>query len=188
MAGELVSSVVSRAQVDCGTATGTNGQIVNLGKVIRVTRIERQLSSCVPLLLLYFAAVLARNYLFRNSKIIRLAASAVVSDRGPLACCATGRAASRDGGPVMPLTCGIVLSRAEETDGHAIAERQHPDAVCSNLGLELESGAMGIRTPDLLHAISRQPVHGHASAQVTVLRRPPPCQQIRSGCGTSALY
>ena len=47
---------------------------------------------------------------------------------------------------------------------------------------------MGIRTPDLLHAISRQPVHGRASAQVTVLSSAPEYALVRPGCGTSALY
>ena len=47
---------------------------------------------------------------------------------------------------------------------------------------------MGIRTPDLLHAISRQHVHGRTSAQVTVLTRAPECGLVRPGCGTSALY
>jgi hypothetical protein len=54
--------------------------------------------------------------------------------------------------------------------------------------LELGRGAMGIRTPDLLHAISRQPVQGGASAQVTVLTRAPQCALVRTGCGTSVLY
>jgi hypothetical protein len=47
---------------------------------------------------------------------------------------------------------------------------------------------MGIRTPDLLHAIRRQPVHRSPSPQVTV---PPSTQQstgIQARCGTSLLY
>ena len=36
---------------------------------------------------------------------------------------------------------------------------------------------MGIRTPDLLHAISRQPVHRSPSPQVTVLD---PCTGVRA--------
>jgi hypothetical protein len=47
---------------------------------------------------------------------------------------------------------------------------------------------MGIRTPDLLHAISRQPVHRSPSVQVTVLNRAPECEIVRPGCGTSVLY
>ena len=42
--------------------------------------------SCALLFLLYFAAVLAPDYLLRNSKIIRLAGRAMVSNRRPLAC------------------------------------------------------------------------------------------------------
>src|ERR1017187_7492730 len=49
-------------------------------------------------------------------------------------------------------------------------------------------GAMGIRTPDLLHAISRQPVHRSPSPQVTVLSSAPGCALVRPGCGTSVLY
>ena len=47
---------------------------------------------------------------------------------------------------------------------------------------------MGIRTPGLLPAISRQPVHGRTSAQATVLTRAPECALVRPRCGTSALY
>ena len=47
---------------------------------------------------------------------------------------------------------------------------------------------MGIRTPDLLHAISRQHVHRSTSAQVTVLTRAPESAVVHPGCGTSALY
>jgi hypothetical protein len=53
--------------------------------------------------------------------------------------------------------------------------------------IDLGSRAMGIRTPDLLHAISRQAVHGRTSAQVTVLTRAPECALVRAGCGTSVL-
>ena len=47
---------------------------------------------------------------------------------------------------------------------------------------------MGIRTPDLLHAISRQHVHPRPSPQVTVPTRAPGCALVRPGCGTSVLY
>ena len=47
---------------------------------------------------------------------------------------------------------------------------------------------MGIRTPDLLHAISRQPVHRSPSAQVSVLARAPECAIVRTRCGTFVLY
>jgi hypothetical protein len=49
-------------------------------------------------------------------------------------------------------------------------------------------GAMEIRTPDLLHAISRQHVHHCASAQVTVPARARQSACIRTGCGTFLLY
>jgi len=49
-------------------------------------------------------------------------------------------------------------------------------------------GATEIRTPDLLHAISRQPVHRRASAQVTVLRRVRQSGVVRTGCCTFLLY
>ena len=47
---------------------------------------------------------------------------------------------------------------------------------------------MGIRTPDLLHAISRHPVHRSPAPQVTVLSRAPVYTHVRTGCGTSVLY
>ena len=49
-------------------------------------------------------------------------------------------------------------------------------------------GAMGIRTPDLLHAIQWRPAHRSPLAQVTV---PPSTHQstgIQTRCGTSLLY
>ena len=49
-------------------------------------------------------------------------------------------------------------------------------------------GAMGIRTPDLFHAISRQPVHRSPSPQVSVPERPPWSAPIRTCCGTWLLY
>jgi hypothetical protein len=49
-------------------------------------------------------------------------------------------------------------------------------------------GAMGIRTPDLLHAIQRQPVHPCVSAQVTVLPRPLRSARVQACCGTFLLY
>jgi hypothetical protein len=49
-------------------------------------------------------------------------------------------------------------------------------------------GAKGIRTPDLLHAISRQHVHPRPSMQVTVPGRAHESSGIRAGCGTFLLY
>jgi hypothetical protein len=49
-------------------------------------------------------------------------------------------------------------------------------------------GAKGIRTPGLLHAISRQHVHRSPSVQVTVPRRTLASAQIRTGCCTFPLY
>jgi hypothetical protein len=48
--------------------------------------------------------------------------------------------------------------------------------------------AMGIRTPDLLHAIQRQHVHGSASVQVTVSGRLHQSPGIQAGCCTFVLY
>jgi len=47
---------------------------------------------------------------------------------------------------------------------------------------------MGIRTPDLLHAIQRQPVHPRVPVQVTVLPRPLQSARVQACCGTSLLY
>ena len=47
---------------------------------------------------------------------------------------------------------------------------------------------MGIRTPDLLHAITRQPIRPRPSPQVTVLSSASECTFVRLGCGTSLLY
>jgi hypothetical protein len=49
-------------------------------------------------------------------------------------------------------------------------------------------GATGIRTPDLLHAISRQPVRRGPSPQASVQVRAPEFASVHAGCGTSALY
>ena len=54
---------------------------------------------------------------------------------------------------------------------------------CLNWG-----GAKGIRTPDLLHAISRQHVRRSTSVQVTVPGSARPSRQVRTGCGTFLLY
>jgi hypothetical protein len=54
--------------------------------------------------------------------------------------------------------------------------------------MSLTSGAMGIRTPDLLHAISRQHVHSSTYVQVSVSGRPYQSSQIQAGCGTFLLY
>jgi hypothetical protein len=47
---------------------------------------------------------------------------------------------------------------------------------------------MGIRTPDLLHAIQWQHVHRSTSVQVTVPERPHESSQICTCCGTFLLY
>jgi hypothetical protein len=47
---------------------------------------------------------------------------------------------------------------------------------------------MGIRTPDLLHAMQWQHVHGSASVQVTVSGRPHQSSGIQAGCCTFVLY
>jgi hypothetical protein len=47
---------------------------------------------------------------------------------------------------------------------------------------------MGIRTPDLLHAIQWHHVHSSAPVQVTVLERPHESVEICACCGTSLLY
>jgi hypothetical protein len=52
----------------------------------------------------------------------------------------------------------------------------------------LTCGAMGIRTPDLLHAISRQHMHARPSPQVTVPACLPWPASVRTGCCTSVLY
>jgi hypothetical protein len=52
----------------------------------------------------------------------------------------------------------------------------------------LPGGATGIRTPDLLHAISRQHVHQCLSSQVTVPERAHQSGQVCTGCGTFLLY
>jgi hypothetical protein len=54
--------------------------------------------------------------------------------------------------------------------------------------LSVTCGAKGIRTPDLLHAISRQHVHRSTSAQVTVPGSAHPSRQVRTGCCTFLLY
>jgi len=55
---------------------------------------------------------------------------------------------------------------------------------CSKSSSEL-GGAMGIRTPDLLHAIQWHHVHRSTPVQVTVPERPHESAQIRICCGTS---
>ena len=50
------------------------------------------------------------------------------------------------------------------------------------------SGAKEIRTPDLLHAITRQHVHPRLSVQATVLLRPRVAARVPASCDTSVLY
>jgi hypothetical protein len=52
----------------------------------------------------------------------------------------------------------------------------------------LTCGAMGIRTPDLLHAITRQHIHHRPSPQVTVPRSARRSPVVRVRCGTFLLY
>ena len=47
---------------------------------------------------------------------------------------------------------------------------------------------MGIRTPDLLHAIQWQPVHSSPSPQVTVPQSAPESACVQACCGTFLLY
>ena len=47
---------------------------------------------------------------------------------------------------------------------------------------------MGIRTPDLLHAISTQDIRQSPFPQVTVPERAPSPAQVQAGCCTSPLY
>jgi hypothetical protein len=54
--------------------------------------------------------------------------------------------------------------------------------------LRKRSGATGIRTPDLLHAIQRQDIHHRPYPQVTVPGRPHESPGIQAGCGTFLLY
>jgi len=124
-------------------------------------------------LLLYFAAVLAPSYLLRNSKTIRLAGRAVASNRRPLACCATGQAVCREWIPVTPLTCGNrALPYRKNMTGMLSQIANTRSSSVRILGSELGSGAMGIRTPDLLHAM-RTP-------RVARCRQTWPCQQLLS--------
>jgi hypothetical protein len=78
----------------------------------------------------------------------------------------------------VPLRCCILLLyKAREPWA------QDFEFICLNWG-----GATGIRTPDLLHAISRQHVHPRPSMQVTVPGRAHESSGIRAGCGTFLLY
>ena len=67
---------------------------------------------------------------------------------------------------------------------------QGPETAGSGFRITLLTwcGAMGIRTPDLLHAISRQHVHSSTSVQVTVPERPHQSAGIQAGCRTFVLY
>ena len=49
-------------------------------------------------------------------------------------------------------------------------------------------GAKEIRTPDLLHAISRQHIHLCTSPKVSVLERASGSASVRAGCCTCVLY
>ena len=64
-----------------------------------------------------------------------------------------------------PLTCRIVLAVSTGREHTAEGNRR---SLFEIIGLTW-GGAMGIRTPDLLHAITRQPVLGSPSSQATVL-------------------
>ena len=70
----------------------------------------------------------------------------------------------------------------------AIGSRLAPD---SPAVLPAEAKRRKVRRrchPDLLHALSRQPVHASTSAQVTVPGGASECALVRAGCGTSVLY
>jgi hypothetical protein len=54
--------------------------------------------------------------------------------------------------------------------------------------MHLTCGAMGIRTPDLLHAICRQHVHSSTYAQASVSGRAYQSPRIHAGGGTFLLY
>jgi hypothetical protein len=54
--------------------------------------------------------------------------------------------------------------------------------------LRKRSGATGIRTPDLLHAIQRQRIHSRPSPQATIPGRPHQSPGIQAGCCTFVLY
>ena len=78
----------------------------------------------------------------------------------------------------MPLRCCILLLyKARELWA------QDFELIYLNWG-----GAKGIRTPDLLHAISRQHIHSSTYLQVSVSGRPYRSSQIQTGCGTFLLY
>jgi hypothetical protein len=79
---------------------------------------------------------------------------------------------------IVPLRCCILLL-------YKVREpwAQDFEFTCLTWG-----GAKGIRTPDLLHAISRQHVHRSTSVQVTVPGSARPSRQVRTGCGTFLLY
>jgi hypothetical protein len=112
-----------------------------------------------------------------NSKIIRLAGRAIVSDRGPLACCATGQAASREGGPVRPLTCGVVFGRIEEARpgmlSPSASTRTPPVRIYA---IELEEWSYGDSNPRPL-ACHQQAAHPQKSIRAG--HRPQPCTGVR---------
>jgi hypothetical protein len=78
---------------------------------------------------------------------------------------------------VLLRCCILLLYQARELWA------QDFEFICLTLG-----GATGIRTPDLLHAITRQHVHPCVSLQVTVLPRLRKSARVRSSCGTFLLY
>jgi hypothetical protein len=69
----------------------------------------------------------------------------------------------------------------------AVRGRESSGSNVRNMASDLR-GAMGIRTPDLLHAISRQHVHRSPSLQVTVPTGAWRSAPIRGRCGTFLLY
>jgi len=98
---------------------------------------------------------------------------------------------------VMPAIPPCAGTRSQPADRHIVPLRccilllyqacelwaQDFEFICLTWG-----GATGIRTPDLLHAISRQHVHRRTSAQVTVPGSTRPSRQVHTGCGTFPLY
>ena len=151
----------------------------------------------------FFSSSIARKLGCRHRAVKSLAIQRRVKTHGP----AIRRAATRSGAGVRCVaSCSRSPGRSQASADSADASRDDAAAsrsvdryrmqsipvvtwlvTCPRTGTRKICGAMGIRTPDLLHAISGHPVHGSPSPQVRVLRCPLPCQVIRPGCGTFPL-
>ena len=91
--------------------------------------------------------------------------------------------------PLSPAGAKPLLSRADllpDCYQEALPGTPNYPYLYSNYCCEL-GGAMGIRTPDLLHAMQRQHVHRSVSVQVTVSGRPHESSGIQAGCCTFVL-